>query len=271
MNKVIYKLISNIFLFLSIVYIFFTNPFKDSCITADNILLIFIVFILIHIFKCLRQYLLLIEFNINFIDYFFAYVKGTFVSIVFPFKIGELYKAYQYGYLINNYVKGFITIIIDKIFDAVILLTIIIPYEIIKYNSISMLSCILLIFITIVLIIFISFNTTYYYLNKHFITQKDDNRSLVVLKILDYCNDLYSNVKNMIKHRITLIVTFAIISWICEYFFVLLLGGVSFSEYVNAVFFANNDMILSNYTIVAFYCFIFIQIIYLFRKCGNNQ
>ena len=270
MNKVIYKFVSNICLLFSIIYIFLTNPFKDSCITINNMFLLLIVFILIHIFKCLRQYLLLIEFNVNFIDFFSAYVKGTFISIVFPFKMGEFYKAFQYGYLIKDYVKGLITIIVDKFFDAIILLTLIIPYEIIKHNTLSVLSGILLIFVTIVLIVFVSFNTTYYYLNKHFIIKKDDSRSIIILNVLDYCNSMYLNVKNMIKNRISLIGIFAVISWALEYVFVLLLNGVSFSGYVNAIFFANNDIVLSNYTIIAISCFIFIQLM-LIRKRGNKR
>ena len=51
-----------------------------------------------------------------------VYIKTAFVNLLIPFKLGEIYRMYAYGYKIKSYSKGVITIIVERYFDALVLL-----------------------------------------------------------------------------------------------------------------------------------------------------
>ena len=271
MKKSLNIYINILFFVLTFLFIFINNPIKNCLITINNLFLLIGLFILIHFIKFLRQYLLLIESGIHSGEFLKLYVKTTFCSIVLPYKVGELYKAYEYGYKVNNYIKGFLTVIVDKMLDGIVLLFVFIPYEIQKNNSLSIVTWILLMFVISFIIIYVSFNTTYYYLNKHFIKKNNDIRNILALRIIEQIHDLYIYVNGLIKGRMLLLFIFTILAWTFEWLFMYVLSGGNFIEYINAMFLGNQNSIFSNYLIIGMICFIFSEILFLFRKCGSNK
>ena len=183
-DKKIYYIINSIFI-ITTLSILFLHKYNYITVNLNNIVILTIIFLLIHLFKCLRQYLLLIEENIHINEFINLYIKSTFCSIILPYKIGELYKAYLYGYKIKNYIKGIITVIIDKFCDAIFLLIIFIPFELRNNLNLSTITWILLIFAILSIIIYLSFRPTYYYLNKHFMLHSSSKKSNFVLKYFD--------------------------------------------------------------------------------------
>lgn len=271
MKKSINMAINIIFFFLTLLFIYINNPLKDNLISLNNIFFLVPIFILIHIIKCFRQYLLLIESGIHMGDFIKIYIKTTFCSIILPYKSGELYKAYEYGYKVNNYMKGLLTVVVDKFLDAILLLFIFIPYEIKTGNNISQITWILLSFTIIFCVVYISFETTYYYLNKHFIKKNNAKRNIFVLKLLEQGHDLYDYVNVLIKGRVLLLLIFTVMAWALEWLFIYILNGGNFIDYINAIFFGNQNYVFSNYVIVGIICFIIFEIIFFIRKCGNNK
>ena len=271
MKKIINISINLIYFLLTILYIYIINPLKDNLISLNNIFLLLFIFILIHALKCFRQYLLLIESGIHISDFVKIYVKTTFCSIILPYKSGEIYKAYEYGYKVNDYTKGLLTVIVDKFFDAILLLLLFIPYEIQKNNGLSEITLILLFFVIVFCIIYVCFNTTYYYLNKHFIKKGNVKRNIIALKILERAYEIYNYVKDLIKGRVMLILILTVMAWALEWMFICLLDVGNFIDYINAIFFGNQNYIFSNYVIIGIICFLIVEIIFAIRKYGVDK
>lgn len=271
MKKMINIIINLIFFLLTIIYIYINNPLKDNLISLNNIFLLFFVFCLIHALKCFRQYLLLIESGIHMSDFVKIYIKTTFCSIVLPYKSGEIFKVYEYGYRVNNYMKGLLTVIVDKFFDAILLLLFFIPYEIKKKNGLSELTLILLFFVIALCIIYICFNTTYYYLNKHFIKNGNVKRNVITLKVLEQIYEIYNYVKELIKGRVLLLLILTVLAWALEWLFISILNGGSFIDYINAIFFGNQNYVFSSYVMIGIIWFFIFEIIIVVRKYGVNK
>ena len=56
------------------------------------ILTIAVGFIAVHFFKMLRLYLVLMEHRISFGRFILLYLRTTFINLIIPFKLGELYR-----------------------------------------------------------------------------------------------------------------------------------------------------------------------------------
>lgn len=266
-------LVSLVFFLATIITIIILNPFASSVINVKNIFLLLVSFLFIHLFKCLRQYLLLIESGLHIKDFILLYTKGTFCSIILPFKSGELYKAFLYGKEVKNYIKGLLTVIVDKVFDAVVLLITMIAFNIINKQAVftTAIEWVMLIFLILAIIVYSSFSSTYYYLNKYLVLNKTSKKTIVALSILERLNNLYTYIKNMLKGRTLLIVLFTILSWVFEWIFISILNVGDFISYINAVFLGMTNIIFANYIIIGIICFISIIIFYYIRKwCHKN-
>ena len=199
------------------------------------------------------------------------YIKTTFVSIVLPYKMGELFKMYSFGNEINDYPKGIIAVLIDKFFDAVILCGILVPYEILTKGRISNLSFIILSFIIIILIIYLSFEGTYYYLNRFLVIKSTGRKSLITLNILEKLNHIYQNAKKMLNGRQLVLLSLSAIIWIMEAVFIYIMemfenvriNLATIVNYVSDAFFGSNNQLFNNYIYLCTAIFIMIIILYI--------
>lgn len=117
MKNKIYYLINIFFLAISILFINYTGIFQMK-FTIYQFLVLILIFLIIHILKFFKIYLILLEEKIPLRVMARLYIKTTFVSTVLPYKTGELFKMYTYGNEIKNYTKGIIAVLVDKFFDG---------------------------------------------------------------------------------------------------------------------------------------------------------
>ena len=142
-------LVFAIFLFVNA---YWTTTYK--IIHGAKLFLQFIIIVgFVHTIKALRLYITLLGTNIDRVEYIKTYCKVTPISILFPFKLGEIFRIYSYGYLINNYLKSTVIILLDRFMDTIALLSIIIFIFVFKGGQLSFLVY-LLIFFSIFLLFF---------------------------------------------------------------------------------------------------------------------
>ena len=267
MIKKIYYIVNIVTFLITLFFLIFNNYFNSSAIKLNNIFLLIIIYIFIHFFKSIKQYLMLIESDVHFKDFISLYVRSTFCSIILPYKLGEIFKGYIYGYKINNYFKGFLIIIVDKFFDAIVLLSILFLHTIKNNNVINNIMWLLLVFTILLIIIFISFKSTYYYLNKHFVLYKNSKNSIFVLTLLEKFNELFIYVNGIIKNRVLILLILTVLSWSFEYLFVYILDISDFLTYTNSFFFGTKSSVVSNYIIISTLIFVVFELMFFIRKC----
>lgn len=205
-----------------IMLLFFGNNYKKVLIDFFyshqilKIITIFsILFCLIHVVKLLRFYLIIMENrrNIGKLRFIKLYIKTTFVNILLPFKIGEIFRMYCFSEALCNYKVGILSIIIERFFDTCAILLFMIPIEILTDYRVSYLSCFLVFFILLVFCTYRLFEGVYSYLNHFFLFHMDGKKSLKYLKCLEKANDCYTYVKHLVFGRISVIFGLSICSW----------------------------------------------------------
>ncbi len=262
----LYNTINFIAVIIVIYFLLVENKEKIS-INVPYFLYAIIPFICIHILRILRQYIIFIDNKMKLHKLTKAYLKSSLINTIVPFKIGELFKIYLYGYEMDNYKKSIIGVIIDKFFDAVILLLIFITIEIFYQKPLSFITILLLIFVGLIIIIYVSFENTYNFLNKFLIKNKNSETCIKCLKILEELKIIFSDIKNMIKDRIILILILTSMSWAFEIWFVSIISKVinNNSSFIDFINYMNNSFIgtpniLSKYyiliTLIIFIAFI---------------
>lgn len=231
---------------------------KILTLNIKSILLAIIPFICIHLLRIMRQYIILMEYKIKIKKLTKAYLLSSMINTIIPLRIGELYKAYLYGYEIKNYKKSIIAVLIDKFFDAIFLLILFMVVEITNKQAMSLVTILLLIFVLLIIVIYISFENTYRFLNKYLILNKNTKMGNRCLKILEEFKDIFIDVKSMVKDREILIIMITLLSWIFELSFAFIIcksinidmGLINFITYINDSFLGIQNG-LSNYYIYA--------------------
>lgn len=267
MNMNMFRILNRtIVLLLLVISIYYfgnvTTAFKNLDIVISNrsfvmFILVFLLFIVTHLIKSIRFYLILFESRIKFSEFIELYVKTTFLNILLPFKLGELIRVYVFGKTIKNYQTGFLSVITDRFFDTCILLLVIIPYGLTK-KEVAFSSILLLFFVFAVAFSFIIFPPTYRYLNEFIILNKTSKRAMKMLQLLESCKMIYDFEKKLLKGRTAVLIMLSAIAWLLEFIMLLCLGyGINknfglnvFVDYLSSALFIHQNEYLVIYTFI---------------------
>ena len=96
-----------------------------------NLCVIILGFILVHLFKMIRLYLVLMEHKIPFGRFVLLYFRTTLVNLIIPFKLGELYRIEEVWRLTGIWQVGVLSVVVDRYFDILALFLFLLPMYII--------------------------------------------------------------------------------------------------------------------------------------------
>ena len=267
-SRTIYILLNVLFM---VVALFFVN--YNALLSADfgfpKIILILVLFILIHVVRFARMYFILLEDLIRPNRFLQIYLKTTFVSTLIPFKIGEIFKMYCYGYETDSLMKGVLAVLIEKFFDAIVLCSFMLPFSVMNGKMDSLL-IILVGFVLVVLMVYGSFMGTYKYLNKFLICRAGGKKSLRILKFLEVVKVTHDTAKRMVKGRFIILLAFSFIAWAIEAVLVAFMdnNGVNFDfkmifSYISDAFFGVFNTYFNYYvTLCAVVFFVALVMVY---------
>jgi hypothetical protein len=216
-------------------------------------------FIFVHLAKMMRFYLILMEHKINFFRFIKVYMKITFVNLALPFKLGEIFRIYCFSRETKDGKIGFLSVIIDRLFDISALLVLLLPYDLIVRKSISPVTLILALFAAAILFVYRIFLPTYYYLNQYLITNTESKEAVKCLYILESGKTWYDYIRKLLKGRSSLIFIFSCIGWVAEFGVLMCMQAIlnevfgisGFVEYINSIFGQGETQLLNVYTTVS--------------------
>lgn len=203
---------------LSITAILFIYKYKNiGIILRDksmiDILLIAITVFAVHAIKSGRLCLALYGTDVSFLEYLKVYCKAAMVSIVLPFKMGEFFRMYCFGKVLQNGLKGAVIVLLDRFMDTIALVIIIFIFWIFNGGHITSVVYILLLFLSFVLFLYLLFPGMYKFW-KHFILRsKATDHRLSVLKILDVLNCIYEEIKSVSRGRGIMLCMMSLLAW----------------------------------------------------------
>ncbi len=213
-------------------------------------------FTVVHLAKMMRLYLILMEQKIEFRRFVLTYLKTTFVNLVIPFKLGEIYRIFCFSRETKVFQIGLFSVMVDRFFDTIALLVLLIPFEVFITGEVTWVTGVLAVAAILAVFIFIVFPGIYTYLNRYIIMNKTSVRSMTVLRGLEVAKTWYDYVKNLISGRYALIILLSCAAWIAETGVLWCLssmrhtafGASAFSEYIAAIFMSGTSQVLTVYT-----------------------
>lgn len=220
----------NIVAFL-VATVLFIYEYKNLCelfndCTIRQMLTIFATVIIVHIIKAARLYLALYGSEISFKEYIKIYCKVTPVSMIIPYKLGELFRMFCYGEALNNMIRGSVIVILDRFMDTIALITMIILIYLFNGGHITSLVYVLMIFLTFVLIVYFVFPGVYRFWKHYMLRAKATERKLSILKLLSTMNHVYEEIKGVSKGRGIILYFMSLAAWAVEIGSVVLQRGV---------------------------------------------
>lgn len=173
-----------------------------------------------------RLYLALYGTGISLQDYLKTYCKVTPVSIMIPFKLGELFRIYCYGIEINNVLKGIVVILLDRFMDTIALITVVFGLCIVMGGHITSLVYLLVFFLIMLTIIYIVFPGLYKFWKKYLIDGKASAHKIWALECIEKINSIYIEIEGVVKGRGILMYAISLVAWAIE------IGNVAISTQI---------------------------------------
>ncbi|CAI3245908.1 Phosphatidylglycerol lysyltransferase (modular protein) [Clostridium neonatale] len=257
-KKSVYIFINIIIMIISMMFVakmgYHLNYRKINIDT--NIILILLIIVVVLSLKFLRMYLILLEEKLSIKRFIKVYIKSVFATVCIPFKLGEFFRMYCYAYEIKNIKKGIISIIIDRYFDTIALILILVPIELYINSRLSLISIMLSLFIGIITILYVSLMPTINYLNKFIVLNVFSEKGIRILKFLDKLEGVYLECEKLINGKIVvLLMLFSCTAWIFEYIAIYLISSLfkiyanenGFSIYLSSILVGRGNELVSIY------------------------
>lgn len=218
-------------------------------------LLTAVCIIAIHFIKALRLYFIMLETRLTLERFFKVYIKTMLVNLVFPFKLGELFRMYCFGSELKSIKRGILLILIDRYFDTVPLMLLLLSFTLFCGDSIKGIVIILLCFLVVVTIIYGLFPSTFKYLNRFFIVKTSSEKGIIALGVLKKMQLWFLYIQELIKGRELILLILSCLVWMLEYgALYCLIRGVGhdflftdFIIYMNGVFVGNGSKYIGLY------------------------
>lgn len=264
----------NLLIILAAVLLFINNyiPYISVIFGTKQYLIFFFASVCaVHIIKATRLYIALYGTGIGGKEYIKTYCKVTPISIIFPFKLGELFRIYCYGYLIKDYAKGTVIVLLDRFMDTAALVSIVVLMFVMNRYDVSIFIYILMLFLLSLLLIYKNFPNFYKFWKKYNLSAKASSKNLAHLKQLETANNLYSEVKDIIKGRGMVLFLLSLAAWVVEICNLILISkaeetknlNIKISEYLLSALGLEQSAEFINYTFLSITILI---AVYLFIK-----
>lgn len=226
---------------------------------------------LVHVLKMMRFYLVLLEQKISFREFIFLYIKTTFINLLIPFKLGEVYRAFCVVRLTRCVQVGILSVVLDRFFDTFILLLFLIPYDLLVLHRLTWMTGILLVFLLLVMLIYRMFEPTYLYLNEYMIQNSKSKRGIHILSFMEMLREWYDYTKELIKGRQYLITLCSALGWIAEFGLLWLISGyyqmkfglTEYVDYIQSIFSFEKGILFATYNHLSIYILLALILIFL--------
>ena len=199
--------------------------FISSCLNSSEIIfnidwqmvaVLIVTAIISHFLKALRLYLEFYEFNISKAVFTKQYCKVIPVSILLPFKSGDIFRAYSYGYAIGNYYAGFSVVLLDRFVDTVALIFVMLIFSFSMGIHLTFVFYLLLTFLGLLALIYFRFPYMYRYWKKYLIKSKSSQRTIKHLRSIENLKRAFDHVETVVRGKFLITFLISVCAWLVE-------------------------------------------------------
>ncbi|MBO4902193.1 MAG: flippase-like domain-containing protein [Lachnospiraceae bacterium] len=230
-----------------------------------------VLFLIVHFAKLIRLYLIVIDEKIPFWRFLFYYCLTTLVNLIVPFKLGEFFRIFVFCRATKSFRIGFLSVLLDRFFDTVALVLILLPFELLKRGTVADSTLLLSAFVVVAVFAYRAFPSFYTYLNRYLIMNRTSKGAMGSLKLLELMMAGYEYVKRLIHGRYALLTIFSFMAWLMECLILYLMaghygltGGTDISAYIQSIVSANKTALMDRYVAFGIYFMAVAAVVTLF-------
>lgn len=232
---------ANIIVLLVTAVLFFCGGICFGSVRQTVVLLL--TAILVHGIKALRLYFAMFGKNISFWQHMEQYCKTAAVSIILPFKLGDIFRAYCYGYWFCNYLGGAALIVLDRFTDTLALVTVMLALQSAHVSGTAPLLYVLFFVLMGLFICYLVFPGMYHYWKKYLLRISASKRRNRMLLFMGYVDHAYQELEESVRGREFISYVLSLAAWAVETVGLVVSGsmhsvrqtGKALSEYLTVV------------------------------------
>ncbi len=179
---------------------------------------IMLMIAVIYAMKAFRLYVIFMDRGIGWSRFLEVYIKSMAASLAFPLKLGELFRMYCFGMETGSFRMGILGVLIERYFDTIPLLILLMLFTLISGNTIIPLVILLAGFLVLISAVYITFPSVYSYMNRYFMINGHTEKTIKALKLLKGSKEWYEVIKALIKDRVGLLIIISSLTWLSECF-----------------------------------------------------
>ena len=200
---------------------------------------------LVLFIKAVRFYFVVLEKRLSLPAFIRLYFETALVSIVLPFKAGELYRMYSFGEKLNDLKTGCLLVLVDRYFDTVPLMALLAGGAALGTNQVPGVVWLLFLFLAMATAAYMMFPSSYRYANQFLMVNVESPRGLAALGVLRKLKQWFLYLRELIRGRELILLFLSTVSWLTEYAaFGCLMRGLGF-VYSAGDFIAYIDSVLT--------------------------
>lgn len=222
MNKTAYQ-VTNIIVLLAALAIF-AYGYRSEALGMTRyqvgyLVILFAVVVIVNIIKAVRFYFILAgDASITRGEFIKQYCKTVPVSVLLPFKSGELFRIFCYGHQITNMFMGIVYVILDRFFDTIALLVLIGIITFTTGQQLSIIAVILIAFVLLALILFFVFPKICEYWKRYLLVKKASESTLRYLKTVSTVEKVCNKIQDVIRGKGSIVFFMSFVAWMTELF-----------------------------------------------------
>ena len=215
-NRLIYNLINLLVLVISALFFVYSYVLPGELpklLNSEGLGIVIVTVLLVHTVKAIRLYLALYGTDISRSACMKLYCKVTPVSVVLPWKLGEFFRIYCCGSELKSLLKGVVIILLDRFFDTIALVTMMLFLWLLWGGSLPMLVYGFLVFLALVVLVYLGFPGMHEVWKKYLLSSKATAHKLQLLKLLDAASRIYKEIRGVLHGRGSLLYILSILAW----------------------------------------------------------
>ncbi len=219
MRKYTYLIIN--FIVIVLAAVLFIGSFNKglssfSGCQIKSVIAVVLISIVVNLLKMLRLYLIIYGKNMSFSDHIKQYSKSVPVSCMLPLKSGELFRMYCYGYKLKDYISGIVYIIVDRFYDTLGLIAVMLLTGLVFGLKTSIIAYLLMMFLIIVIVMYVVYPGLAKYWKDFLLSSDASKRKLYMLALLEHINNVYVKAKEVNSGRGAVLFILSVLSWVVE-------------------------------------------------------
>ena len=189
--------------------------------------------LVVHLIKAGRLYLAFYGTPMKGTDYIKTYCKVTPVSMLLPYKLGEIFRIYCYGYLINDFMRGTVVVMLDRFMDTLALVSVILLLCAVYTSHVTPLVYALLAFLLCLVMLYYVFPGVYRFWKQYYLHAPASKYTLWWLEQLELLHNLYEEIEVVVKGRGLILYFLSLLAWGMELLVLVVFSQQVFSKQIS--------------------------------------